>query len=88
MQNRALRIITNSACNAHSSSLFKNLNLLKMNDMHKLEVCKHMDRSNAKDCACVNPSAYNSQDKIHNYGTRRLKDNYFLKPTTPKFGKP
>ena len=86
LQNRALRIITSSAFNAHSSPLFKNLNLLKINDIHKLEVCKHMHRVNSKDCAGVNPSAYNSLDKISNYGTRRrLNGNYFLKSTNSKF---
>ena len=88
LQNRALRIISSSAFNAHSSPLFKNLNLLKINDIHKLEVCKHMHRVNSKDCGGVNPSAYNSLDKIHNYGTRRrLNGNYFLKSTNSKFGR-
>ena len=47
-----------------------------------------MHRVNSKDCAGVNPSAYNSLDKIHNYGTRRrLNGNYFLKSTNSKFGR-
>ena len=37
-----------------------------------------MHQVNSKDCAGVNPSAYNSLDKVHNYGLqKRLNGNYF-----------
>ena len=68
---------------------FKNLNLLKINDIHKLDLNICIE-SNQKIVLVtgVNQSAFNSLDKIHNYSARRrLKDNYFLKLINSKFDK-
>ena len=46
LQKKAIRIITKSRYNAHTSPLFKNLNILKLDDLYKkkpntlLEICK------------------------------------------------
>ena len=42
LQKKALCIITNSAYNAHTDPLFKNQNILKVKDLHKLHVGKLM----------------------------------------------
>ena len=88
LQKRAVRLITNSRYNAHSTPLFKSLNLLKIDDIHKLEVCKHMYQVNSKQYAGVNPSAYIPLKSMHSYNTRkRVNENYFSKRTKSKFGR-
>ena len=74
--------------NAYSSPLFKSLNLLKIDDIHKLEVCKRMYQVNLKQYAGVNPFAYIALKSMHTYNTRkRLNENYFSKRTKSKFGR-
>ena len=62
-----MRLITNSRYNAHSTPLFKSLNILKIDDIHKLEVCKHMYQVNSKQYAGVYPSAYITLKSMHFY---------------------
>ena len=40
LQKKAIRIITNSNYITHTTPIFKNLNLLKMNDIYKISVLK------------------------------------------------
>ena len=42
LQKKAIRIITKSAYNEHTSSLFKMLNILKFGDLHDLQICSFM----------------------------------------------
>ena len=74
--------------NAHFTPLLKSLNLLKIDDIHKLEVCKSMYQVNSKQYAGVSPSAYIALKSMHTYKTRkRVNENYFSKRTKSKFGR-
>ena len=90
LQKRAVQVITNRPrrYNAHSTPLFKSLNLLEIDDIHKLEVCQHMYQVNSKQYAGVNPSAYIALKSTHTYNTRKqINENYVSKRTKSKFGR-
>ena len=70
LQKRAIRLITNSAFNSHTNSLFKKLEILKINEIHKLEVCKHMHKVHSKSYPATNPDSYSLVSTIHNHKTR------------------
>ena len=48
LQKRIVRIITNSPSGAHTAPLYKQLNILKLNDIFKLEIAKNMFHYNKK----------------------------------------
>lgn len=77
LQKRAVRIITGSHWQTSSSPLFKNLGLLKLNEIYKLQLAKIMYRIN-NDTWLGN---YNMLkiDQIHSYSTRAAtSSNYYI----------
>ena len=87
LQKRIIRIITKSPYKAHTTSLFKKLNMLKINDICKLEIAKKMF------CLNINPNRRLTLNikGIHEtdpYNTRHSsKQNYFLPRKRTKAGK-
>ena len=64
--------------------LYKNLNILKLTDVYKLEVAKYMHLlQNNK----LPKSLYDDYVKInetHNYNTRQVQNNVYFKPRVDK----
>jgi len=71
LQKRAVRVVTNSRYNAHTEPLFKRLNILKIHDIHKLQIYKLI----YKIVNCSLPKYFQNIEiarpvDIHNYNTR------------------
>ena len=90
MQKKAVRIITNGNAKTHTQPLFSNLQILKLNDIHKLEIAKLMHEINYKSSTFCRLKAENSTllDERHSHDTRRKQQNNFfctgLKKTSSK----
>ena len=77
IQKRAIRVITNSRFNAHTEPLFKRLNILRSEDINKLQIYKflHKLENNGVPEYFQNIEILKSKD-IHNYNTRS-KNQYY-----------
>ena len=96
LQKKAIRIITNSNYISHTTPIFKNLNLLKMNDIYKISVLKFYYQY----CHDQLPYYLQSFDftrraETHHYNTRNksalnikkvniVSASYILRNSTPK----
>ena len=65
LQKKALRIITNSAYNTHTDPLFKNQNILKVKDLHKLHVGKLMYQYHNGDLPETLCNMFTRNNEIH-----------------------
>ena len=69
-QKRAIRSITHSKYNEHTSPMFKSLNILKLKDIHEIELAKfafmHQERSLPRPLLNI----YNQNALVHSYNTR------------------
>ena len=79
LQKKVIRIITNSKYNAHTEPIMKDLGILKLEDLFKLNMCKWYYRFIHKEL----PEYFLSytirhQFEIHNYNTRH--NSYVLPP--------
>ena len=76
LQKKAIRLITFSSFDTHSSRLFKKLSLLKMNDLVELYVAAiFMFKYNNNLLPSVFKNVFNSVSDIHNYRTRSATKN-------------
>ena len=77
--NNIVRTITWNKKFTHVSHLYQNLNLLKLNDIYKLELAKFMHKPYNNNLPIVFQNRFAKIEKIHTYVTRRTnKSNYFL----------
>ena len=86
LQKRVIRFICKADYRAHTNPLFKDLELLKLNDVYKLEIGKmvHKIKSNL----LVGEHDLISLNKIHNHNTRiSANSNYFVKIPRTNLGK-
>ncbi len=74
LQKKAIKIVTNSEYNAHTTPLFHTLNILKLQDLYKLQLANFIYGLNKG----IHPSSlqqlYHINSEKHNYNTRN-KDN-------------
>ena len=70
LQKKALRIITFSSYNEHSSPLFKDLNVVKLSDIITLQLAVFMYKFHNNLPPSVFDPYFNSVRKLHNYSTR------------------
>ena len=80
LQTKAVRIITFSDFKAHSSPLFKNLNLLKLPDIIKLSTASFMHQYN-KGTLPENFNFFTSVRSKHQYSTRLASKSTFSLPS-------
>ena len=70
LQKRVVRIISRSAFNAHTDTLFKNLKILNFEDIYKLQLGKFMYQYKSG----LLPYSFNNMflvtRQVHSYGTR------------------
>jgi hypothetical protein len=76
LQKKALRAITKSKYNAHTSSMFKNLNTLKCQDicaLHCLKFCFKLENKLLPNYF-LHSGIFIKRNVIHNYDNRRVND--------------
>ena len=77
--NSIVRTITWNKKFTHVSHLYQNLNLLKLNDIYKLELAKFMHKLYNMNLPIVFQNRFTKIEKFHTYVTRGSnKSNYFL----------
>ena len=75
LQRKAIRIITNSKYNAHTSPLFKELSLLKLEDMFKMNMLKWYHKYvNKRLPNYFKDYKIQTQEEIHDHNTRNKSD--------------
>ena len=74
MQKRAIRLITNSHYNAHAQPIFKSQNILKLCDLHKLQIHKFMFQYHQGNLPISLNSMFIQNYEIHNHVTRHRND--------------
>ena len=74
LQKKALRIITFSSYNEHSSPLFKDLNVVKLSDIITFQLAVFMYKFHNNLLPPVFDPYFNSVRMLHNYNTRLSSD--------------
>ena len=78
-QKSAICSITHSKYNEHTSPMFKSLNILKLKDIHDIELAKfafmHQERSLPRPLLNI----YNQNALVHSYNTRQQLDLHINK---------
>lgn len=88
LQKRAIRIITFSDFRAHSSPLFKNLELLKLNDLIYMHNVLFMHDYHRNHLPSVFDDFFKSVKTVHQYNTRLAsKKSYYLPKARTNYGK-
>lgn len=80
LQKKAIRLITKSSYNAHTAPLYKQTNILKLDDIYKVLLAKHMYRYYNKSLPPPLLELYNLNQTIHNHQTRQSQLVH-VKPT-------
>ena len=78
-QKKAIRVVTHSKYNEHTSPLFKNLNILKLKDIHEIELAKFAFMHQEKSLPRPLWSIYNQNALVHSYNTRQHLDLHMNK---------
>ena len=87
LQKKALRIITFSSYNEHSSPLFKDLNVVKLSDIITLQLAVFMYKFHNNLLPSVFDSYFNSVRMLHNYNTRlSSKMTYVIPKVRTNYG--
>ena len=87
LQKKALRIITFSSYNEHSSPLFKDLNVVKLFDIITFQLAVFMYKFHNNLLPPVFDSYFNSVRMIHNYNTRlSSKMSYAIPKVRANYG--
>ena len=79
LQKRAIRAITRSKYNDHSSPLFKQLQILKCEDIHRYELAKFVFLVANNMLPSPLLSIYNKNSQIHTYRTHQQQNMHFGK---------
>ena len=78
-QKRAIRVITRSKYNEHTSPLFRRLKILKLNDIHEIELAKFTFMQKEKSLPSPLLNIYNQNNRVHSYKTRQHLDMHINK---------
>ena len=81
LQKKVIRIMTHSEFNASTTPLFQQLKILKLSDMHKLEVSKFMYKI-VNNLSPIDSSHLVPLSQVHNYNTRHSTNGYYFIPRT------
>ena len=74
-----MRVITQSKYNEHTSPLFKRLRLLKLKDIHEIELAKFAFMHQAKSLPSPLLNIYSQNSLVHSYNTRQQLDLHINK---------
>jgi hypothetical protein len=72
MQKKIVRSISNVDINTHTEPLFVKLNVLKIEDIYKMEICKFMYNYINGDVVEPLCNMFDSTDNVHTHHTRQL----------------
>ena len=80
IQRKAVRntCICNVGYNAHTSPLFKQLNIPKLNDIYNAQLCKLMFLFTNGTLPCPLQMVFTRNSKVHLYQTRQAHDPHFV----------
>ena len=88
LQKKAVRIITFSDFNSHSSPLFRKLGLLKLGDLIYLDSALFMHDYYSNRLPSAFNNFFKSINKVHQYATRLAsKKSYYLPKARTNYGK-
>ena len=88
LQKKAVRIISFSDFNSHSSPLFRKLGLLKLGDLTYLDSALFMDDYYSNRLLSTFNNFFKSINKVHQYSTRLApKKSYYLPKARSNYGK-
>lgn len=88
LQKKAVRIITFSSFDHHSSPLFKSLEIIKFHDLVSLHISIFMYKFHNHLLPSIFQSFFTKVDKIHSYNTRHAaKQSYYLPKARTNYGK-
>ena len=82
--NNIIRTITFSKKYSHVTNLYMNLNLLKLNDIYKLELAKFMYQLHYETVPKSFHDRFIKLCTIHNYSTRQKQNLVYFKPQIKK----
>jgi len=77
-QKRAIRIITGSPWNAHTDPLFAMLHIMKICEIHKMQVAFFMFEVHRNQLPAYFLDMFNTNSAIHSYNTRRANDYHIM----------
>ena len=69
-QKRSIRIVMGAQYNAHTSPLFKHLNIVKLHDLYELQIAKYMYSYSQNTLPIPLMTLFTSNDNIHTHDTR------------------
>jgi hypothetical protein len=84
LQKKAIRNITKSTYNAHTSPLFKDHGLLKLEDICNIQIAKLMHSYTHDDLPTNLMSLFNSNTAFHSHNTRQHHDPHFMQYNTAR----
>ena len=88
LQKKALRLMTFSKFDEHSSPLFKKLNIIKLNDLVSYHIALFMYRFKNRLLPLVFDTFFPEVSEIHQYNTRSAaKQSYYLPRVRTNYGK-
>ena len=74
LQKKAIRAITHSRYNESTSPLFKRLGILKLEDIHTLELGKLLYNENKQSLPSPILNLFEHNSEVHSYNTRQQSD--------------
>ena len=78
LKNKAITLISNAPFATRTTYLYYNLELLKLEDIYKLEVGKIKHQYVNKNLPGSFDDFFISSSNVHSHNTRRSRNNYFL----------
>jgi len=82
------RIMAFSSYSCHVTPLYKNLNVLKLNDIYRLEWAKLMHKLHHGALLKMYDNYFQNVSSVHSYKTRFPdNENYFIQRVSTNFGK-
>ena len=78
IQKKAVRNICNVGYNAHTSPLFKQLSIPKLNDIYNTQLCKLMFLFTNGTLPCPLQMVFTCNSNVHSYQTRQAHDPNFV----------
>ena len=82
MQTKAIRIISGAKYNEHTNDLFKNLKLIKLHDLYRMQVAKYMFslQKGTLPITLIKRLTYNTD--IHHHNTRNVQNPHIAQRRT------
>ena len=78
VQKKAIRIVSNSAYNAHTYPIFKHLHILKFTDLHDFDVLKFMFQYHHDGLPVSLNHLFTTNANIHQHNTRHRQDPHVV----------